>query len=151
MTNTEARDLAVKLTASWPRDPGVDISTWIDEIRVLDPGTVGTTIVRLRRDLERPPTIARFLAVYRSLDTASAAAQHVDCPDCAGDGWVTAQDRVHADGRHTSQVRPCPRCPAGREARDVHERMMRANGHRTRPEEPSTPPPLTDYERTLFS
>lgn len=148
MTPTEARDLAVKLTASWPRDPGVDISTWIDELLPLDPGTAGTAIVRMRRDLERPPTIARFFVTYRALDTTGRGSTDRSCLACAGEGWVPAPDRVHADERRTSQVQPCRSCPAGRAARDTHRRILRANGHDLSPEEPAPPPP--PIEQALF-
>jgi len=133
MTETEARDLAVRLTASWPNYPGVDISTWIDELRPLDAGTAGTAIVRLRRELERPPSIHRFFLAYRALDTDSRR-EGSGCDACSGSGWVPAPDRVHGtgdDARHIGQARPC-NCADGHVAA-----KSRTWTERRRPEQPT--------------
>lgn len=59
MTPTEADQLALKITQSWP-STRIPATTWAEDIADLDAGYTGTAIVQLRRTLDRPPTIAEL-------------------------------------------------------------------------------------------
>ena len=59
MTPREADTLAVKITQSWPASK-IPTAVWAEDIADLDAGHTGTAIVRLRRTLDRPPTIAEL-------------------------------------------------------------------------------------------
>lgn len=132
MTGPEARDLAARLATSWPGHAGISAETWDEELRDLDAGTAGTTLVRLRRELERPPSIARFHATYRALHTAHTDPLPTDrCTLCDGTGWVDAPDLTVGEEPHTrtyTMTQPCSACPAGDRARNVHRTIARTNG-----------------------
>lgn len=142
MTTTEAREYAVKLTESWPDRSGVQLDVWVSEFRPLDAGTVGTAIVRLRRDLDRPPTVHRFLTEYRNVDTASRHTAH-ECSGCDGTGWVEAPDRVVAAGeeheRRYSQVTACRVCKT---MEQVQATINRVNHRPVREQAHEDPQPL---------
>lgn len=68
MNQAETAHLVERIVQTWPNGPKGRI--WTEALSELpDPGRAGTAYVRLRNECEHPPTIARFLAVYRSLDT----------------------------------------------------------------------------------
>lgn len=131
MTHSEARDLAVRIRETWTGGgPSVDV--WIEELEPLDAGTAGTTLVRLRREEERAPSIAKFLATYRALATP----HNVDRPKCElcdCTGWVQTDDLLHGDpdngGQVYSQVVPCLACEYGAQAKRVLPTILKTNGY----------------------
>lgn len=132
MNEPAARDLASRIADTWPG--GQPESAWAEELAHLDEGTAGAAYVRLRRTLDRAPTIARFLVEYRQLHTTSTAPPaHSACSACGGSGWVDCSDdrrhRPRCDRRDDcgcTAVAPCG-CAAGRDARDVHQRIAAVN------------------------
>jgi len=150
----QARELAARIHSTWAGGPTAEV--WVEELLPLDEGTAGTTLVRLRRELERAPSVAKFLDRYRGLSTRSATAR-VECVMCDGEGWVTSSESpvrsmvrdddgnlVAAEGEkfehRYSYVTPCT-CEAGRRMVDVHRAIKRANDWR---------PPSKDRQRELF-
>lgn len=67
MTPNEAAHLVERIVQTWPT--GTRGRIWTETLEPLDAGRAGTAYVRLRGEAENPPSPARFLAVYRSLDT----------------------------------------------------------------------------------
>jgi hypothetical protein len=84
VTDTEATTLIARIKHTWRGGPHPDI--WREVLLDLDAGTAGTTIVRLAREHDDPPTIALFIRTYRSLDTAAndpvSPPPPVGCPIC---------------------------------------------------------------------
>ena len=127
----QARELAARIMGTWAGGPTAEV--WTDALAKLEYGTANTAYVRLRRELERAPSIHRFLERYRSLHTAETDPIRVDCPHCEGSGWV---DRIeHGPGcprRKGAQscacnaVVPCS-CEAGREYDDTYTAIGKAN------------------------
>ena len=108
MNLDEAKRLAIRIINSWQGGPTID--EWISELTDMDAGTAGTTFVRLRRDLERPPTIARFWHTYAELATSTN--QALPCIDCEGTGWITG----YTDQRGYRYAKPCAYCKRGEQA-----------------------------------
>lgn len=68
MTPTQRDTLAVRFAQTWPNGPGQTI--WAESIDDLDYPQAAKAYDKLRREEERPPSIARFLSAYRTFDTA---------------------------------------------------------------------------------
>lgn len=68
MTPAAADALAKRWINIWRGGPS--LTEIIDALLPLDEGRAGTALVRLRNESDHAPSIARFLAVYRSLDTS---------------------------------------------------------------------------------
>jgi hypothetical protein len=146
MNREDARSLATRLSQGWPK--GLTASAWEDAITDLDAGQAGTAFVRLQQTINDPtgPTVAAFLAYYRTLDTRRP--EHVaSCDTCDSTGWKPVIE-PHPDGteRHTG-VTPC-HCPHGRRREEVHQRILDHNadelarlglGHDNDPRPPATP------------
>lgn len=119
MTPTEADRLAKRIINTWQGAP--PLPEWADTLEPLDAGTAGTAYIRLRNDSDATPTIARYMAVYRSLDTKRPdSAPHRGCTACGrqdgpypsnGDGWNTVE--YERNGRTYRGAIPC-NCPLGR-------------------------------------
>lgn len=88
---------------------GVTHHELVDTFTDLDDGTLGTTLIRLRASEEHPPTIARIMSIYRTLNTAT---EHPtgSCARC-DNGAITAW--LERDGRWCRHSFACT-CPAGR-------------------------------------
>lgn len=118
MTLTEATELAKRIINTWRGGP--PLTEWTDVLLELDAGTAGTAFIRLRNDTDHTPTIARYLAIYRSLHTpANDPINQPDCPDCGRTGWARSARPDHAGN---PCVTPCG-CPAGRHAEIVHQKI----------------------------
>jgi hypothetical protein len=65
VNQAEATDLAKRIINCWRGGP--PLTEWIDELKRLDAGMAGTAYIRLRREHEHAPSIARFLAEYRGV------------------------------------------------------------------------------------
>lgn len=117
MTEPEAEDLAARIVRTWRGAPPADV--WVEELVRLDAGAAGTAFARLRRESTRAPSIAEFLATYRTLRTQDGGTREVyDCSHCDGAGWVPTADLVLENGGNElrySQVVPCT-CRAGNAA-----------------------------------
>jgi hypothetical protein len=125
MTPQEARQLAVRIHETWTRGPSVDI--WCEELERLDAGTAGTTYARLRREEEHAPSIAKFLAVYRGLHTASNDTEQPFCPMCDKTGWIESAELMKGEITY-SQVIPCPAgCEYGAQAKRIHHGILERN------------------------
>jgi hypothetical protein len=131
VTPTEARQLAVKLKETWHGGPSVDV--WVEELEPLHAGTAGTTLVRLRREEDRAPSIAKFLALYRSLHTQETEKPY--CPVCDSTGWIEGPDLIKGDpdngGARYTQVIPCIACEYGAQARRIHPKILEHNARPT--------------------
>lgn len=111
MTPAEAEALAVKICQTWPKSPPVDV--WVEDLLDLDVGAAGTGFVRLRREAEHAPSIARFRATVKSLRTTDGGTPRgPKCEACSNSGWVET-DPLTIDDHTYSQVRPCT-CPEGK-------------------------------------
>jgi hypothetical protein len=128
----QARELAARIMATWSGGPTGEV--WIEELVLLEEGTAGTTFVRLRRELDRAPSIKRFLEMYRSLDTRPVV--RVECSLCEGEGWrPDTGPGIHGPGCprrrgaqecHCTGYRPCI-CAAGAEREPVYRSIKRTN------------------------
>lgn len=117
MTKNEACDIAGRIMEVFQGPP---MHVWEEVLMDLDPGVAGTAYKRLTREHQhRWLSIADFLTAYRSLDTRRPEPGPA-CGDCDGTGWVQAGDHVENAGtdheRRYTTVRPCTRCPAGKQA-----------------------------------
>lgn len=111
MTPAEADDLAKRIINCWRGGP--PLTEWRDELVQLDAGQAGTTYARLKRDLEHAPSIARFIAEYRALDTHDGGNRPAKCGVCGDSGWIEAQ-RHQSHGQVYSGWAPCVYCAEGR-------------------------------------
>lgn len=119
MSPQAAETLAVKIAQCWPRSAPVDV--WLEDIADLDEGAAGTAFVRLRRESEHAPSIAKFRATALSLRTTDGGTERrPPCKSCDDTGWLEAPDVSPADCyRHDgtpltyTQVKPCV-CREGR-------------------------------------
>lgn len=137
MTGDECAKVVNLLVSSFPA--GVKGHAWTDAIADLHPGPSMAAARELRDTMERPPSIAAFLACYRKHLAAARAQREAErgapdaCALCDGTGWVEATGHnrhsswcVAPDGCHCHAVIPC-RCTRGQQARAVHERILEAN------------------------
>src|SRR5690606_18933814 len=115
MTDTEGDDLAKRIINAFRGGP--PLAEWRDVLAKLDAGRAGTAFVRLRGQLDYAPSIARFMAEYRALDTHDASTR-THCDTCGGSGWAPAPDRqdgtvtrtVECDQCQPTDTAPCPVC-----------------------------------------
>jgi hypothetical protein len=114
MTTTEADELAKRIINTWRGGP--PLTEWRDELLPLDAGQAGTAFARLKRTLENAPSIARFLAEYRSLQMHDASNPDDKCPECSNSGWVACFRQYENKGEVYSGARPCAECGHGRVA-----------------------------------
>jgi hypothetical protein len=120
MNEHDADAIAKRIINTWHSGPR--LTEWVEVLAGLDAGTAGTAYIRCRNELEHAPSIAKFIAVYRSLHTATT--HPVDRPTCAacdGTGWVDAPNLITPDGRSYTQVDRCPHCDNGRPLRQRDE------------------------------
>ena len=94
MTPAEASDLVQRMAATWPRDPWGDQvrRIWLESLASVDAGAAGTAYVRLRGELDRAPSVARFVAECGATPRAAAARERereraTVCGRCDGSGW----------------------------------------------------------------
>jgi hypothetical protein len=111
VTPTEASDLGKKIINAWHGGP--PLVQWIEELEPLDAGQAGTAFVRLRRQLEHCPSIARFFAEYHALDTRDGGNTKPKCGWCEGMGWLETPRHVNR-GQVYSGWEPCSHCDQGR-------------------------------------
>lgn len=130
MNRDEASNLATRISQTWPR--GLNTSVWEDEMQHLDAGRAGTAIERLRRTEQHPPSIARFWAEYRAVNTTDGSnrPQIADCDECQNTGTAPVTGTVRcADGTDIVidvGVGPC-RCPRGRDTEDMLRGIVAGN------------------------
>lgn len=65
MTGEELAGIVSRLVATWPA--GVRGHIWTTELAMLDVGPARRTVDQLARSDDRPPSVARFLDVYRAV------------------------------------------------------------------------------------
>jgi len=98
MRLSEAEDVALKLSQSWPRS-AISVKVWADELVELNRARAEEAARKLVRTSEHAPSIAAFLGAYRNL--AGTATSDFVCDDCANSGWVTDTNHPsHWPGRH---------------------------------------------------
>jgi hypothetical protein len=112
MTPTEATELAKRIINCWTGGP--PLREWIDALTPLHPGRAGTAYIRLRNTQTHAPTIARYIAEYRTLQTDDPSTRTPTCPTCTGTGWTEA-GWFAAHGHPYTASRPCL-CPDGQRA-----------------------------------
>lgn len=120
MNDTDARNLAERITRSWRGGIGTEI--WHEIMLELDHGPAENALRTLRDSEEHQPSVARFRATYRA-QFGTAHEAKVACNVCGGDGWETF---VTGPTEFNTAMRPC-RCPNGRRVEDVHHRIVAAN------------------------
>lgn len=107
MTPTEAETLSTKMMVTWSR-MAIPPSLWEEVFAELDYGTAGTTWAQLARENVHPPTIAEFVAKYRSLPTAhNQPIPHV-CSQCGNDGFVSGYELVNEIAYPVLRACSCP-------------------------------------------
>lgn len=125
MTPDEATDLATRLSQTWRN--GIPASEWEAELVDLDHGRAGTVFVRLRRETDTAPTIASFLAKYRSLGPVpSNGERYANCAECGNHGWRTLWATNDEGREYSPGVEPCA-CRWGQERRVAHQAAIDAN------------------------
>jgi len=107
MNHTEADALAKRIINTWRGGP--PLAEWTSALLDLDAGTAGTAFIRCRNQYTDPPTIAAFVATYRTLSTRAnqPTGEHCGC----GDGLVAVW--IERGGRQIRCAAPCT-CPLGR-------------------------------------
>jgi hypothetical protein len=115
MTREEASELAKRIINCWRGGP--PLAEWTDELQRLDAGQAGTAYVRLKRELENAPSIARFIAEYRALNTHDGGNVKPKCGWCSDGGWIPTQRHEFKGGVY-SGVEPCTHCPTGAGCRE---------------------------------
>ena len=108
MTETEAIDLAARISQTWRSGPPA--SVWEEELVELDAGQAGTAFVRLRRTSTRAVSVAEFYDTYRAVKPTDASTPRVECPRCDTSGWLYVDPLIVKHGERDieySQVRPC--------------------------------------------
>lgn len=86
MTPTQRDAMAVKIAQTWPNGPSQAV--WSDSLDELDYPQASKAYDKLRRDEERPPSVARFLAMYRTFDTPIDWKQPYDGPPISFDQYI---------------------------------------------------------------
>ena len=133
MTRDECARLVNLIVSTWPS--GVKGHVWTDTLGDLEYDIARTAYLKLRDEAERPPPVARFVAVYRAERTAlKAIDEHIDiCQLCDGTGWIdVTDDRRHAfhchepDTCHCHAVDTCL-CTIGQAMRPVHAAILEHN------------------------
>lgn len=135
MTPDQAAALAQTLTQSWP-GRGVASDVWRGRLETLDYDAARTTVVRLIDTCEQPPSVAQFIAAYRSVVTPARLRYQEPCSICDGTGWeqITVQRPNYP--MPTTGVVPC-RCTNGRTVDEAHRRAVDANDHELRRRPPA--------------
>jgi hypothetical protein len=123
MTPDAAYELAARIGATWPdRWNESRRAVWAEELEMLDEGTAGTALARLRRNERHCPSVADFIAACKALHTPTN--DPIDHCICHGSGWIyshfTSQDRegMMPNGQPKPPlvyefVKPCPECSDG--------------------------------------
>ena len=111
MTEAEAVQLIARYKNTWRSGPHPnELRTHLAD---MDAGTLGTILVRLARNEEHPPSIARLWAEYRAIHTTATDA--LPCSDCDSTGWITS----HTDQAGYRYAKPC-HCTHGNHARGLN-------------------------------
>lgn len=97
MDRLEALPILERITRHWgARFSQGQHDHWVETLEQLDPGTAGTTYVRLQKKSDRCPTPAEFLAEYRTLQVYDASKpRQAICANCDGTGVTTDLDHPH--------------------------------------------------------
>jgi hypothetical protein len=101
MNDQEAAGFASRYKNIWRGGPSVEELKLF--LQPLDAGTIGTMLVRLARDTEDAPSIAKLWRSYNALHTPANDPIIVTCERCEGSGWLTSH--TDADGYRYAQ--PC--------------------------------------------
>jgi hypothetical protein len=123
MNEHDADAIAKRIINTWHSGPR--LTEWVEVLAGLDAGTAGTAYIRCRNELEHAPSIAKFIAVYRSLHTATThPVDRPTCGACDGTGFVDAPNLTTPDGRSYTQVDRCPHCTNGRPLRQQRDEPL---------------------------
>lgn len=113
MNPAEAEMLSTKMLVTWS-NMRIPPAVWEEVFTELDYGTAGTTWARLARSNQHPPTVAEFVATYRSLPTAHNQPIPESCHHCGGDGFITCTEVVNGE-TYPNTFKAC-RCKNGENA-----------------------------------
>lgn len=92
MTPEQRDRFALRMVQTWPKGPGQSI--WAETVAELDYPACEQAYALLRREDERPPSCARFLAAYRTFDKPTSWARPVaGGPPLSFDEYI---DKLHA-------------------------------------------------------
>lgn len=111
MNSADADHLAQRIGQTWRGGPTA--AAWADVLTELDAPRAEAAFRRLRTEAENTPSVARFLATYRSLTTDRPDPTAPHCGRCASTGMVTVWEQ-HGDQTVTACA-PCT-CEAGTSA-----------------------------------
>jgi hypothetical protein len=128
----DAGQYAARYKNIWRGGPSVDELR--EQFQAMHPGTLGTTLARLARDKDDPPSIAALWRQYRSLNTpANEPIPTAPCAACDGTTWLTG----HTDERGYRYARRC-------ECHSTGQRQSRSRNQLS--DEPMS---FTEYRRRL--
>lgn len=139
MTTDEAVALAIKFKKAWPTGPHQD--TWIEELSGCYLGQAEQAYRLMVREDERP-SIGKFFAIYRGLETERDEDRIPPCGECGSTGWVSVIEKHKSHDYLMSK--PC-RCTRGRDLQGTHRKIVADNealfdrlqpGRHVRPIEP---------------
>ena len=141
MIRTEATHLADTISRIWPRG-AITLDIWTEVLEEMYYAPAAETVRKLRDTADTMPSIAAFKTTYNGL--LGTAREHIDCPKCGGDGWVSVKPYI-VNGREYDGVKPCT-CRNGEATRDVHKRILDLNAaelapHARRNDEDAVGPP----------
>lgn len=137
MKDETAEKLALQIAQTWSKTAAPDI--WAEELRPLNHAQAEEAYRRLRREVQHSPSIAEFMARYRSL-TGTAGNDTPKCPACDDTGWITDTHHPHHGGHWEGRedrrpsvasdgecqcniVTPCG-CREGQRAKSSHYRQQ---------------------------
>ena len=125
MTPDQAATLAGLITRAFPgRSVAADI--WQMRLEADDFNTARDAIARLIDTSEQPPSVSRYIAVYRSLAAPTGFRYAEPCSICDGTGWESVEVQRPNYPVRTTGVVPC-RCSNGRNVEPGHTRAVALN------------------------
>lgn len=89
MNTPDADDLATLITKTWRGGPSTDV--WAEELGTLYTAQARAAYTQLRRSEQHAPSVATFLAAYRSLGTTRTEDPQRPCTTCDGTGLVIVE------------------------------------------------------------
>lgn len=121
MTKDQANELALKFKRAWPNGPHPE--AWADELEECHFGQAEQAYRVMVREEERP-SIGRFFAVYRGLETDRDEDRLPNCSECGSTGWVSVIEKHK--GHDYLMSKPC-HCTRGRDRQGTHRKIVADN------------------------
>lgn len=112
MTRDDADQLAGLITRTWRNGPAADV--WAGILAEFNYKQADAAVRKLQREAEQSPSIARFIATYKSLSQHDGPDGPNGCHYCDGYGWISTTFERH--GHEYSASAACTNCLAGKDA-----------------------------------